>query len=312
MMFITCGVCSGQNLVNNWSFEDTTACPNNLTQIDHAVGWMSFKFTPDYFNSCAPSTSLTPFSVPHNVWGDQDAHTGYAYAAFGAFVTGATNSREFVATQLNQSLIVGQKYFLSFWVSSCNGYLNPNNYPSMACNNIGARFSTIAFSQSNPQPVDNIAQVVDTNIINDTLNWVRISGSFIADSSYQYLSIGNHYDDSHTTAVTIGTVLPNQAFYYLDDVKLSTDSMFVNGINEQNNNTEVEVYPNPFNSILTFSIDNNIQCTLNLFDVASRKLLQEKFTNSISINTEQLAKGIYLYEVRNKNGVIKKGKIVKD
>ena len=47
-------------------------------------------------------------------------------------------------------------------------------------------------------------------------------------------------------------------------------------------------------------------------DIASRKLLQQKFTNAVSLNTEQLAKGVYLYEVRNKNGVIKKGKVVKD
>ena len=29
-----------------------------------------------------------------------------------------------------------------------------------------------------------------------------------------------------------------------------------------------------------------------------------------AINTEHLAKGIYLYEVRSKNGVIKKGKVI--
>jgi hypothetical protein len=45
--------------------------------------------------------------------------------------------------------------------------------------------------------------------------------------------------------------------------------------------------------------------------------LEQSFTKSTSINTEQLAKGIYLYEVRNnpdsyRDGVIKKGKVVKE
>lgn len=312
-MFITCGVCSGQNLVNNWSFEDTTACPDNLTQINRAVGWMSFSITPDYFNSCAPSTAIVPVSVPHNFCGDQSAHTGNAYAGFVAHAAGSTNTREFVSTQLNQPLIVGQKYFLSFWVSSSYGYLNINNYPSMACNNIGARLSTIAYSQSNPQTVNNFAQVVDTNIIIDTTNWVRISGSFIADSNYQYLSIGNHFDDSHTTAISIGTVLPNQAYYYLDDVKMSTDSMFVNGINEQNNSgNQVVFYPNPFLDKINITTKSNELAEVKLFDVTGRKIFHQSFKNSISVNTEQLAKGIYLYEVRHKNGVIKKGKVVKD
>jgi hypothetical protein len=40
--------------------------------------------------------------------------------------------------------------------------------------------------------------------------------------------------------------------------------------------------------------------------------LQQTFTNSISLNTESFSKGVYLYEVRNKNGVIKNGKLVKE
>jgi len=54
-----------------------------------------------------------------------------------------------------------------------------------------------------------------------------------------------------------------------------------------------------------------------LLSVTSRKIFHQSFINSISINTEQLAKGIYIYEVRNKNGPdsyreVKKGKLVKD
>ena len=40
--------------------------------------------------------------------------------------------------------------------------------------------------------------------------------------------------------------------------------------------------------------------------------MQEKFTCSTVLNAEQLAKGVYLYELRNKAGVSKKGKVVKD
>lgn len=32
-----------QNLVNNWSFEDTLACPAGPPQIDKAAGWSSYK-----------------------------------------------------------------------------------------------------------------------------------------------------------------------------------------------------------------------------------------------------------------------------
>ncbi|MBK6642358.1 MAG: T9SS type A sorting domain-containing protein [Bacteroidetes bacterium] len=49
-----------------------------------------------------------------------------------------------------------------------------------------------------------------------------------------------------------------------------------------------------------------------MFDIAGREVFQEAFTSSHSINTEQLAKGTYLYELRSKNGIIKIGKVVKD
>lgn len=72
------------------------------------------------------------------------------------------------------------------------------------------------------------------------------------------------------------------------------------------------IYPNPFLDKINIDNFSNQPLEIILSDITSRKILQKKFTNSISLNTEQLAKGIYLYEVRSKSGVIKKGKVVKD
>ncbi|MBL7914745.1 MAG: T9SS type A sorting domain-containing protein [Bacteroidia bacterium] len=75
---------------------------------------------------------------------------------------------------------------------------------------------------------------------------------------------------------------------------------------------KVTVYPNPFNNKIEVTNENNIQSEIILFDIASRKILQQNFTNSVSLNTEQLAKGLYLYEVRDKNGLYKTGKVLKN
>jgi photosystem II stability/assembly factor-like uncharacterized protein len=83
-------------------------------------------------------------------------------------------------------------------------------------------------------------------------------------------------------------------------------------IMEPENNMYLNSYPNPLTNKLTISTNNNELSEIILYDITSKKLLQQQFTNSISINTEQLAKGIYIYEVTNKTGVIKKGKVVKD
>ncbi len=299
-----------QNLVPNWSFEDTVACPTMLTQIDRAAGWMSFSFTPDYFNACAPSNIIVPVSVPHNIWGDQLAHTGNAYAAFGAYKTGSTNAREFVATQLNQPLIIGQKYFLSFWVSSVFGYMNPYDYPHMACNNLGAKFSTIAYSQSNPQHVDNFAHIVDSTIINDTINWVIISGSFIADSAYLFLSIGNFFDDTHTSVLSIGNSFPNDAFYFLDDVKLSTDSTFVNGIDDYNSNV-IKIFPNPARDWILVS--GNRLKEIALYDVLGNLCYKasDLYVSTCKINISNYAEGIYFLRAKSGNEYITKKIVIK-
>ena len=74
---------------------------------------------------------------------------------------------------------------------------------------------------------------------------------------------------------------------------------------------ELKIFPNPFSDNLNITTNDEELLEVNLYDILSRSVLQQKFTSSISLNTFQLAKGIYIYEVRNKNGVIKAGKVVK-
>jgi hypothetical protein len=291
ILTFACSLCNAQNLVNNWSFEDTVACPNSLTQIDRAVGWMSFGLTPDYFNACAPSNVPAPLSVPHNIWGDQLAHSGSGYSCFIAFASAGSATREYIASQLNQTMIIGEKYFLSYWVSSTFGYIQ-NGYPGLACNNLGAKFSTVAYSQTNPQPVNNFAHIVDTNIINDTTNWVKISGSFIADSAYKYISIGNFFDNNLTSYQFIGVNF-NQAVYYLDDVKLSTDSDFVNGIENIEINL-VKIFPNPARDWIVVSGSRLEEVDIyNATGSLCYKNTDLSASASIKINLFQFSEGLY-------------------
>lgn len=84
-------------------------------------------------------------------------------------------------------------------------------------------------------------------------------------------------------------------------------------VDEQSKNiNEVNVYPNPISDKLNVSVNNNEHSEIIIYDITSRKLLQQKFINSITINTEQFVKGIYLYEVRSKNNLYKQGKLVKN
>lgn len=75
---------------------------------------------------------------------------------------------------------------------------------------------------------------------------------------------------------------------------------------------ELDLFPNPFHNSLTIKANRSSEYEIILFDIVGRPVLMQTFSNSIVLNTESLAKGIYIYEVKNKNGIIKKGKVVSD
>ncbi len=85
-----------------------------------------------------------------------------------------------------------------------------------------------------------------------------------------------------------------------------------NGIDGKTEIERLNVFPNPFSNQLTFTLSKNNQTTITLYDFLGRQILQQIFTNTTTINTEQFAKGMYLYEVRNRNGIIKNGKVIKE
>ncbi|MEP7170409.1 MAG: T9SS type A sorting domain-containing protein, partial [Bacteroidota bacterium] len=77
-------------------------------------------------------------------------------------------------------------------------------------------------------------------------------------------------------------------------------------------NDEVKVFPNPFTDHLEISSEKDDFIEIVLYDFISRKCLQKTLTNAISLNTGQLENGVYFYEMRNKEGVIQKRKVVKE
>ena len=117
------------NLVINPSFETYTTCPNSGSQMYLAVNWWAVMNTPDYLNSCA--TLTTQVSVPNNFFGHQHSATGQAYAGFLNWLPNTgTEYREYLRSQLTQSLIVGRKYYLSVSTYSMRGKWSDATYDS--------------------------------------------------------------------------------------------------------------------------------------------------------------------------------------
>ena len=85
-----------------------------------------------------------------------------------------------------------------------------------------------------------------------------------------------------------------------------------NGFNSIiDDNSRLKVFPNPFSNQLTFTLSDNEQTTVSLYDILGLQVLQQTFTNSTTINTDQLGEGIYFYQLREDRGAIKNGKVLK-
>jgi len=74
----------------------------------------------------------------------------------------------------------------------------------------------------------------------------------------------------------------------------------------------INIFPNPFNEEFHCTVKSNETLEIIIFDVTGRKIFNQEFNNSITVNDKNLLKGIYIYELKNKNGCIKRGKLIKE
>lgn len=280
-----------ENLVPNPSFEQYTNCPDNYGELQNATGWQTSAGSPEYYNACDTSGLV---SVPYNDFGYQDAADGSGYIGLYTFLKDSPNDREYVGRQLISPLVIGQKYYISMKV---NLTLKPN-YFCCASNKIGALFSTQQYQGSTP--VNNFSHVYSDKIITDTIGWTLIKGVMVADSAYQYITLGNFFDDLNTDTLqfndSAGVVF---TYYYVDDVCVSVDSAtcdFVTSIQPKKENRDINVFPNPAYDFLNIRFRSSSYSTILLYDVAGKCLLHETAENKklYQVDISNYEPGIYL------------------
>jgi OOP family OmpA-OmpF porin len=295
-----------QNLVPNPSFEEYSDCPTGVPDLEGKCNnWTSFRGSPDYFNNCSSNIGF------NNPFGYQAARNGQAYVGLGNFQITIPNLREQIGVELKNPLEIGIKYYLIFYVSSAYTHLLVN----IATNKIGAAFTTYQYDDPNlDYPLPNNCQVFTNTIITDTLNWIKISSSFVADSAYKYLTIGGFFDDQHIDTIHFPyQVVPQASYYYLDDVCVTTDSAFAenwtsnyNGIGNLLNG--VKLFPNPSSGLIL------IESGIAMESIAISNSIGESILNQGIISKDllklnlSLPKGVYYATIvlQNKHHVFKK------
>ena len=215
------------NLVENHSFEQPAECwpfSGFYTSEEGPAGWFSGGHSPDYFQSnCGYGNDN---SAPLN-------HLGFQYAQDGGDYVGVITYfhpipwREYVVIELIEPLVIGQTYYGSFYANAAWGGTAEYPLAHLATHNIGMLFTMEprAWVWGDPVPTTvGYAHIHYPDIISDTVAWTLVSGSFVADSAYRFLSIGNHFSNNETDTLPIGTTISAPSGYsFIDNVCVSTD-----------------------------------------------------------------------------------------
>ncbi|MDD3875082.1 MAG: T9SS type A sorting domain-containing protein [Bacteroidales bacterium] len=206
------------NLVANPSFEMIYSCPNDFGQIDSAIGWGTLinggGGSPDLFHACCTNPFIcgVPFNTGNSTF--QYPHSGNGYVGIAVAISYyIDNWREYIQSKLKKGLTSGHTYCVKFYASlsdKSHAYIKP----------LGAYFDdSSVFTPIHMGLVAVTPQVYNnTQPLSDTINWMKIEGSFVATGTEEYITIGNFFPDSLSQIVYWVTYWFST--YYIDDVSV--------------------------------------------------------------------------------------------
>ncbi len=220
---------SAQNLVLNPSFENTTACPQGISQFNLAVDWAQGNSgadsctTSDLYAGCTPSIGGS--NSPNGLLGYQASRTGTHHAGFiagdgfpGLGCALFDNYREYIEGHTSSPLVAGQKYLVRFYVSLAEGGM-------AGTDDIGLYFSNSYYSHNacgnQIMPVTPQLNYCGPALM-DTLNWTEVRWIYTATGGESYFTIGNFKSNANTSVTPLNCNSFNPyLYYYIDDVEIS-------------------------------------------------------------------------------------------
>lgn len=201
-----------ENLILNPSFEEYWTCPDDWEQIERC----KYVYNPceaapsssDYFNNCDFMS----------YW-EQFPRSGDGMVGFGALYNEINHyyNKEYVQLQFSETIGCSKTYLFT-------GYFNSSDYNHYIFKNIGFYFSENEIDTNDYLYKLYTPQYTDVStLVDDTINWVKISFVFQADKEYRYLTIGHFLNDSIDSYIEVN---PNaiassySSYFYVDDVSL--------------------------------------------------------------------------------------------
>ncbi|HQQ93561.1 MAG TPA: T9SS type A sorting domain-containing protein [Bacteroidia bacterium] len=193
------------NYVSNGGFEDLYHCqmPNILNL---AKGWRSIDSITSFPFVCSSCSGIN--CVPVSPVTYQFPRSGSNYVTTDMLCSSppcaSYFTRGYLRNRLKQTLVQGKKYCVKF-------YINISNYSTAGMDGFSAYFTddSIDTITAGGVPLTYLSPQVNNpigNIITDTLNWVPITGTFVANGNEKHIIIGNFRSSIATTTLLVNPI----------------------------------------------------------------------------------------------------------
>jgi outer membrane protein OmpA-like peptidoglycan-associated protein len=227
----------GQNLVLNGSFEELRNLPvkdnpKNSFEYEPTSGYLPFQSNLKYW--FAGSRTTPDLRIMSRAYHREcrrrykncdRARTGDNFVGIITYMGNMeTDSyREYIQIKLAKPLQTNKKTFVEFWVAK-------ERLAKLVSNNLGCYFAMNKIYANTLDPIDLKPQInCDTIINEEKKGWVKIEGSFYPDKPFEFLTIGNFFQNEFTKAKKFknyngSPYVPPYAYYLIDDVKVWQES----------------------------------------------------------------------------------------
>lgn len=213
------------NYVSNGGFENLDTCkisPYTTSEIWFCNSWDTLSNGGGLgyvMNNCFNPN--TYWGIPNNLQGGgyQIPRTGdgYAYIVYFKLTPNpAVNWRWYIQQKMKDTLVAGKEYCVTYWASLIN-------YVNYAVDELGSYFddgSIQSISWSHEAPANPQVKSPSGVFYMDTLNWMKVQGTFTANGTESYITLGNFRLNAATTYTSLDGQSAGIASYFIDDVSV--------------------------------------------------------------------------------------------
>lgn len=167
--------------------------------------------------------------------------------------------------------------------------------------------------------------MVPGTIYDCVINLPNTCNTFLVGHKIRVDVTSSNYPRFNRNANTGGTMYPGGSMDSLVSPVIANNTVYTNNLNtsyismplvgyvsgiDELDASSITIYPNPVSNYLKIEHSEKGNVDVTIYNALGEKIVETTFSESIKVNTENFAKGIYIVEVKSKNRVVTK-KLVK-